>query len=207
MSEESPGAGASCPRCDAPIDGEEGACPKCGLEFLDESGELSQDAIDAMMDNATVSVPDGPSGGQITTPAPIRLFVGLAICVPLAPILVFVAVSITPLDLWASGALFLLGWVIPAYALSRARVPTRIVANGLLAIGIVLSSAPLVIVAGRALLGTDAAEIGTLGTNVFAAQGVFLVFGLLVLGAGAFVRRHAVATEARWDRETEPPER
>lgn len=207
MSDERADHGATCPRCDAPIDGETGACPECGLRFLDEAGDLSDEAIQTMVDEADVSLPEGPAGRPLTTPAPVRLLVGLAISAPLAPILVFVAVSIAPLSLWASASVFLLGWALAGYGLARNRVPTRIVADGLVLLGLVLASAPVLIVGGRAVLGTDASEIGALGSNVFAAQVVFLLFGLLVLGAGAFVRRHAIATEARWERERGPEER
>ena len=201
MAEETGGISADCPRCDEPIDGDEDACPNCGLEFLDPEGGLSEDAMQALLDNADVTLPTEGGDGGFSAPKTIRLFVALAITIPMAPLVAFIGVSVFPLPTWASVVLATLGWVVPAYLLARFRVPTLVVANGLLLIGLTMATTPLVIIGGRTILGTDPGDIGALGSNVFAAQSIFLAFGLVVLAVGLLVRRYAVATRARWERE------
>lgn len=207
MSDEGGPFGASCPRCEEPIDGDNDACAACGLAFRDEEGGLSDDAVQAMLDNVDVPKPQQRGPVSVSAPATMRLVVGLAITIPVAPIVLFIASAIAPLPVFVSTLLFTLAWAVPGYVLARRRaLPTYIVADGLLLTGLVLASAPMVIVAGRALLGTAPGDIGALGTNVYAAQSVFLLIGLVVLGVGALIRRHAVAEQARWERGVDPPE-
>ncbi|MUV89151.1 hypothetical protein GJ629_03910 [Halapricum sp. CBA1109] len=192
---------ATCPRCDAEITGEETACPECDLTFLDEDDGLSDEAVQAMLDDVDVDDLDSPAPGRIGAPATVRLFVGLAITAPLAPLVVFVALAVVPLPTWAAVALGTAAWTLPGYLLARPLVPTQIVANGLLLVGVVLSTTPLTVTAGRALVGTDASDVGALGANVADAGPLFLTFGLVVLVVGAVVRRHALSTRARWERD------
>jgi hypothetical protein len=206
MSEDGGRFGATCPRCDAPIDGGEDACPECDLTFIDEEGGLSDDAIDAMMADVDLSMPeDGPVRGSFL-PGWIRLFVGLAIALPLAPVVTLVAVAVTPLPTWAAVVVFTLAWLVSGYRLARYSVPTLIVATGLVATGVVLTGTPLFVAGGRALLGTDPGDVGALGTNVAAAGELFALVGVVVLAVGLLVRRHALATRARWRRQREDPE-
>lgn len=206
MSDDGGRFGASCPRCDAPIDGGEQACPECELTFIDEDGGLSDDAVDAMMADVDVSMPEAGLGRGPFLPGWIRLFVGLAITLPLAPVVALVAVAIAPLPTWAAVVVFTLAWLVPGYRLARHSVPTLIVANGLVTIGVVLTGTPLFVAGGRALLGTDPADVGALGTNVTAAGELFALVGVVVLAVGILVRRHALATRARWRRQREDPE-
>lgn len=196
--DDEPAVDASCPRCDEPISGHEGRCPSCGLDFLDEEGGLSQDAVDEMLADVGIDEPDVRPRGELYTPRWIRLLVGLSITVPMGPLVMFVAESAAPIPLSVSILAFVLGWLVPGYLLSRFTVPTVIVAGGLLLVGVTMAVTPLVIVTGRTLLGTDASEIGALGSNVMAAQAAFLLVGLIVLGLGIVVYRHATAKQAAW---------
>jgi len=193
---------ASCPQCDEPISGHEVRCPACGLDFLDDEGGLSQDAIDAMFADADIEGPEATPLDTFSTPRWVRLLVALSITAPMGPLVMFVVESATPVSLSVAVLAFLAGWVVPGYILSRFTVPTVIVAVGLLLVGTTLAVTPLVIVVGRALLGTDASEIGALGSNVVAAQTAFLLIGLVVLGLGAVVYRHAVARRDSWSEQT-----
>jgi len=197
------GIDASCPQCGEPISGHEGRCPSCGLDFLDGEGGLSEDAIDAMLADAGIEGPEATPHGALSTPRWVRLLVGLSITVPMGPLVMFVIESVWPVPLLVSVFAFLVGWLVPGYLLSRWRVPTAIVALGLLLVGLTLSVTPLLIVGGRALLGTDASEIGTLGSNVVAAQTAFLLIGLVVVGLGAVVYRHAVSRREAWTQRTD----
>lgn len=197
MAERS-GLDPSCPRCGEPISGTEAQCPSCGLDFLDAEGGLSQEAIDAMLDDADIQRPGPRLQAGYYTPAWVRLLVGLAISVPMAPLVLFVVESVVPIPLWIGGLVFLVGWFVPGYLLSRRAVPSVIVATGLLLLGITMAVTPLAIVIGRTLFGTDATAIGTLGTNVLAAQTAFLAIGLVVVGLGAVVYRHAARTRDSW---------
>ncbi|QCC52278.1 zinc ribbon domain-containing protein [Halapricum salinum] len=197
------GIDASCPQCGEPISGHEGRCPSCGLDFLDGEGGLSEDAIDAMLADAGIEGPEATPHGALSTPRWVRLLVGLSITVPMGPLVMFVVESVWPVPLLVSVFAFLVGWLVPGYLLSRWRVPTAIVALGLLLVGLTLSVTPLLIVGGRALLGTDASEIGTLGSNVVAAQTAFLLIGLVVVGLGAVVYRHAVSRREAWTQRTD----
>jgi len=190
---------ATCPQCGEPISGHEGRCPSCGLDFLDDEGGLSQDAIDAMFEDAGIEGPEATPLGTFSTPRWVRLLVALSITVPMGPLVMFVVESAAPVSLSVAVLAFLVGWVVPGYILSRFVVPTVIVAIGLLLVGTTLAVTPLAIVAGRTLLGTDASEIGALGSNVVAAQTAFLLIGLVVLGLGAVVYRHAVARRDSWN--------
>lgn len=197
--------GATCPRCDEPVEGEETACPECGLQYLDGEGGLSQDAIDAMLEEADVSPPEDLSPDRIGTPLSVRVFVALAITVPMGPVVTLVAVSVVPLEGFGAALVFLATWTTSAYVLARSPVPTTIVANGLVLLGATMATAPIVIAVGRAVVGTDAADVGALGSNVAALQGVFLAIGLGIVAVAVVVRRHALATESRW--EGRPPGR
>ena len=197
MSEEGGRFGAECPRCEAAIDGTEDACPECGLEFIDDEGGLSQEAIDAMMADVDASLPESALRGDDYMPGWIRLMVALAITVPLGPVVALIALAIVPLPAWVGAFVLGLSWLLAAYALANFAVATLIVANGLLLIGGILAASPLLILGGRSLFGTAPSEVGELGRNVFAAQEFFLGIGLLILFIGAIVRRHAVATRAR----------
>jgi hypothetical protein len=200
------GIDASCPECGEPISGHEGSCPSCGLDFLDDEGGLSQDAIDAMLADAGIEGPDGLPNQTIRTPRWVRLLVGLSITVPMGPLALFVAESVAPVSLSVSVLAFLFGWVVPGYLLSRYQVPSLVVAVGLLVVGVTMAVTPVVIVAGRTVLGTDAADIGTLGSNVMAAQAAFLVIGLIVVGLGTVVYRHATTKRASWAERPHPEE-
>ena len=189
---------ASCPRCGESITGHDGRCPSCGLDFLDEAGGLSDDAVDAMLDDVDLDRPGPVPRGGYYTPQWVRLIVGLAISVPMAPLTLFVAESVAPVPLWVGAIVFVLGWGLPGYLLSRLAVPSVIVATGLLVVGATMAVTPLVIVAGRTVLGTDESQIGALGTNVWAAQGAFLAVGVAVLALGALAYRQATGKRKRW---------
>lgn len=195
---DDPGTEASCPQCGEPITGVEGRCPSCGLDFLDDEGGLSPDAVNAMLADVDVDRPGPVPRDGYFTPQWVRLVIGLAISVPMAPLTLFIAESVAPIPLWLGGLVFIGGWLIPGYLLSRRAVPSVIVGTGLLVVGATMAVAPLVIVVGRSLLGTDANEIGALGTNVWTAQSAFLAVGLAVLALGVLVYRHATGKREDW---------
>lgn len=198
--------GAECPRCEAPIDGGEQSCRECGLEFIDEEGGLSDDAIEAMMADVDVSIPKDALQRGTYIPGWVRLMVALAITVPLAPVVALIVVSVVPLPGWVGGLVLGLTWLLSGYALANYAVATLIVANGLLLTGGVMTGAPLLMRGGRALFGTVPEDIGDLGANAYAAQELFLLIGAVVLAIGVLVRRHALATKARWERQRQHPQ-
>lgn len=206
MSDEGGRFGAECPRCEAPIEGEERSCPECGLAFVDEEGGLSDEAIEAMMASVDEKVPESALDRGDYMPGYVRLVIALAITVPLATVGALIVLAIVPLPAWVAVTVLGMIWLFSTYVLANFAVASLIVANGLLLTGGLLAGAPLLIRAGRALLGTGSGDVGALGANVHAAEGLFLGLGIVVLGVGVLVRRHAVATRARWERQREHPE-
>ncbi|MFW6435242.1 MAG: hypothetical protein ACOCY1_02575, partial [Halovenus sp.] len=132
----------------------------------------------------------------------IRLLVGLAITVPMGPLVMFIAESVAPISLTLAVVWFVAGWLASGWLVSRWTDPSAIIAAGLVLVGVTMAVTPLVIVAGRTLLGTDADEIGTLGSNVLVAQAAFLLVGLIILGLGAIVYRHGATKRTIWDEQT-----
>lgn len=197
----------ACPQCGEPISGHERHCPDCGLDFLDEDGGLSEDAVDAMLEDLDMSRESLGPRTEFYAPHTVRLVIGLAICIPMAPLTLFIAESVVSLPLWASAVVFGLGWIVPGYVLSGFRIPSLVVAAGLVLIGLTMAVTPIVIVAGRRLLGTESGAIGTFGSDAAAAQGVFMLVGLVVVGLGAIVYRTVMANrDRRIAQEEEPTE-
>ncbi|MFW6017457.1 MAG: hypothetical protein ACOCPX_01405 [Halapricum sp.] len=201
MSDEHPpdDVDVTCPRCETVITGHDGSCPSCGLVFLDDDGGLTDEAAQALFEDSDLDLErlDLSRGGYYT-PQWVRLLVGLAISTPLAPVVLFVAGSIVSLPLWAGGLVFVLGWFLPAIALSRLALPSVIVAAGLVVLGSTLVLAPPAIVVGRTIVGSDAETIGTFGPDAWTAQAAFLAIGLVVLVLGAFLYRYARRKRDAW---------
>lgn len=188
---------ATCPQCGSSM-AAHGRCPDCGLTLLDEDGGLTEAAAEELFDETDLDVgdPGRSTGGHV--PQWVSLLVALTISVPMAPVVLFVVRSIVSLPLWLSGIAFLVGWLLPALALARLAVPSAIVAAGLVVLGGTLALTPLVIVAGRAILGVDTQPIGAFGSDPWAAQAAFLAVGSVVLVLGGFLYRYAGRKRDRW---------
>ncbi len=195
---EDPSPDATCPRCGSSITDHNGACPECGLVFLDEDGRLTDAAADALFEDTELDLGDLDIAEGGYMPQWVLLVVALAITVPMAPVVLFVVGSIVSLPLWLSSLAYLVGWLLPAMALSRLAVPSAIVAAGLVVLGTTLALTPSLIVIGRAILGTDAGSIGVFGSNGWAAQTAFLTVGSVVLVLGGVLYRYAGRKRDRW---------
>lgn len=205
MSDEHAGANpeATCPRCESSITEHDGTCPECGLVFLDEDGGVTEEAADALFEDTDLDLEDLDLSGGTYMPQWVRLLVALTITVPMAPVALFVVGSIVSLPLWLSGLVFMLGWFLPAMALARLAVPSLIVAAGLVVLGGTLALTPLLIVVGRATLGTDVQSIGAFGSDIWAAQTAFFAVGSVVLVLGGFLYRYAGRKRGRWAQDHE----
>ena len=187
---------ANCPECGSGLEGAR-TCPACGLEIRTAEDELTEDAINAVIDGAL------SDAGQIQPPADhavpysLRLAVALAISIPFAPLSAFVLASIVPSHPIAILVVGMLGWMAPAAALARATVPSLVVGRGLVVLGAVVAVSPLVVLGGRTLAGAAAVAdplIDGSGTLISS----FLVFGAVVLGLGVVVTRVAVRKRDDW---------
>ena len=189
----------TCPRCGTSITDRDGSCPSCGLVFLDDEGGLTDEAVDALFEDSDLDLENFDlSRDGYHTPQWVRLIVGLAISTPMAPVVLFVVGSIVALPLWASGLVFVLGWVFPAVLLSRLALPSVIVAIGLVGLGSTLVMVPPAIVVGRVIVGSDAETIGAFGSDAWMAQAAFLAVGVVVLVLGGFLYRYASAKRGGW---------
>lgn len=177
----------SCPSCGEPVPAEARFCPHCATA-IDADG----DAVD-LSDMDADGLPADPAellseddGGTRRAAGRVRVLAGLAVSVPLAPLVLFLVGSVVSLTVWTGSLVFLGGWLLPAAALSRARVPAEAFGWSLYLVAACTLLVPLAVRAGGfAARGGESA----LSFDVVALVSI-VVAGVAVLLA-TFVTRQA----------------
>lgn len=154
---------SSCPDCGTPVDESDLQCPSCGESLLTEAD------LDELVDQMETTV----AGAPVTAPRWTVLLTGLALGIPIAPLVVYAVVIATGHQpLWRLAVLLGAGWLGPAVYLSRLSNPSAALARGLY----------LVVVGIGAVLIALVIDASTPGSSVATDQ-IGLVVGLLALPA------------------------
>jgi hypothetical protein len=173
-----------CPECGDPLPEEARFCPGCATA-LDEDGEtvdLSELDGDILEESETLLETD--DAGLRRASGPVRTVAGLAVSIPLAPLVLFLVGSVVSLSLWSAALVFLAGWLGPAAVLARARVPAEAFGRSLYLIAVATLLVPVALRAGGfdAWGGTLAFSFDTVALVSFALAGAFIALGTFVTG-------------------------
>ncbi|MFB6195841.1 MAG: zinc-ribbon domain-containing protein [Haloplanus sp.] len=176
---------SECPECGEGLPADARFCPYCSTA-IDESGEavdLSELDGDLVEDPAQLLVED--DAGNRTAAGPVRALAGLAVAIPLAPLVLFLVGSVVPLSVWTAGLVFLSGWLVPAAVLARSRVPAEAFGRSLFLVGVCTLLVPL------AVRGRDSGLVdgGALSFEVVA--GLSMLIAVVAIGLGLYVTSQA----------------
>lgn len=176
----------SCPECGEDLPGGARFCPYCStaIDGDGESVDLSELDGDLVDDPAKLLVED--DAGNRTARGPIRALSGLAVAIPLAPLVLFLVGSVVSFSVWTAGLVFVSGWLVPAAILARSRVPAEAFGRSLFLVGVCTLLVPL------AVRGRDGGLVdggGALDFEVVA--GLSLVIAVLAIGLGLYVTNQA----------------
>jgi len=175
----------SCPECGEGLPGGARFCPYCSTA-IDEGGEpvaLSELDGDLVDDPAKLLVED--DAGNRTARGPIRALSGLAVAIPLAPLILFLVGSVVSLSVWTAGLVFLSGWLVPAAILARSRVPAEAFGRSLFLVGVCTLLVPL------AVRGRESGLVGGGTLDFEVVAGLSLVIAILAIGLGLYVSNQA----------------
>ena len=176
----------ACPECGESLPGGARFCPYCSTA-IDESGDavdVSELDGDLTEDPAQLLVED--TAGNRQAAGPVRALSGVAVSIPLAPLVLFLVGSVVDLTLWSAGLVFLGGWLLPAGVLARSRVPAEAFGRSLFLIGVCTLFVPLAVRGGDpGIVGEGAA------LNFEAVAGLSLVIAVLAIALGLFVTTQA----------------
>lgn len=174
----------SCPECGESLPGDARFCPYCSTAIDEDGGTVDLSDLDADIvdDPAEFLVEDDAGNRQAS--GPIRALSGLAVAIPLAPLVLFLVSSVVSLSIWTAGLVFLTGWIVPAAILSRSRVPAEAFGRSLFLVGVCTLLVPLAVRGDSGPVGT-----GQLSFDVVA--GLSLVIALVAIGLGVFVSSQA----------------
>jgi len=111
----------------------------------------------------------------------VRVLAGLAVSIPLAPLVLFLVGSVTSLSVWTASLVFLAGWFGPAAVLSRSRVPAEAFGRSLYLIAVGTLLIPVVIDVSGDTWG-DAVSFDTVALVSLAIAAVLVVLGTFVTG-------------------------
>lgn len=187
-SPDAPGDGGEreCPDCGESLPGDARFCPYCATA-IDEDGaavDLSDlDGSDVPGDPATLLETD--EAGRRRASGPVRALSGLAVGVPLAPLVLFITGSVVSLTAWTGALVFLGGWLCAAAVLARARVPIEAFAWSLYLVAACTLAVPLAVSAG------DAGPAVGPGVDFDLVAGASLLVALASVALGTVVRRQA----------------
>jgi hypothetical protein len=174
----------SCPDCGESLPGGARFCPYCSTAIAEDGGtvDLSELDADIIEDPAEFLVEDEEGNRQAN--GPIRALSGLAVAIPLAPLILFLVSSVVSLSIWAAGMVFITGWIVPAAILSRSRVPAEAFGRSLFLIGICTLLVPLVV-------RDDSGLVNGSGMSFEAVAGLSMVISIVAIGLGVFVSSQA----------------
>jgi len=175
----------SCPECGESLPTDARFCPYCSTAIDEEGGTVDLSDLDADIvdDPAEFLIEDDDGTRQAS--GPIRALSGLAVAIPLAPLVLFLVSSVVSLSLWTAGLVFITGWIVPAALLSRSRVPAEAFGRSLFLVGICTLLVPL------AVRGDDSGLVNGGQLNFEAVAGLSLVIAIVAIGLGVFVTAQA----------------
>lgn len=174
----------SCPECGESLPGDARFCPYCSTAIDEDGGAVDLSDLDADIvdDPAEFLVEDDAGNRQAA--GPIRALSGLAVAIPLAPLVLFLVSSVVSLSVWTAGLVFLTGWIVPAAILSRSRVPAEAFGRSLFLVGVCTLLVPLAVRGG-----SGPVDGSQLSFDVVA--GLSLVIAIVAIGLGVFVSSQA----------------
>lgn len=176
---------SACPECGNGLPADARFCPHCSTA-IDESGEavdLSDLDGDMIEDPTKLLVED--DAGNRTATGPVRALSGLAVAVPLAPLVLFLVGSVVPLTVWTAGLVFLSGWLVPAAVLARSRVPAEAFGRSLFLVGVCTLLVPV------AVRGRNSGIVPGGALNFEAIAGLSLLIAVVAIGLGLYVTGQA----------------
>lgn len=183
--------GNSCPECGEPLPEEARFCPHCVSDLADDGSAVDRSELEGAFDVEGLTGADVEEGlasvggpGRRRASGRVRALAGLAVAVPLAPIVLFLASSVLSLTPPTALLVLLAGWLCPAAYLSRARMPAAAFGRSLHLVAIGTALVPVAIHLRPEALA-DGPLTPAFGTVTLAAA---VVAGLCLL-LGAFVRR------------------
>ncbi|MEF8852959.1 MAG: zinc-ribbon domain-containing protein [Haloarculaceae archaeon] len=174
-----------CPECGNGLPADARFCPHCSTA-IDESGgavDLSELEGDVIEEPAELLVED--DAGNRTASGPVRALSGLAVAVPLAPLVLFLVGSVVSLSVWTAGLVFLSGWLVPAAVLARSRVPAEAFGRSLFLVGVCTLLVPL------AVRGRESGLVGSGALSFEGVAGLSLLIAVLAIGLGLYVTNQA----------------
>jgi hypothetical protein len=174
-----------CPECGERLPADARFCPYCSTAIGEdgESVDLSELDGDGIDDPARLLVED--EAGNRTARGPIRALSGLAVAIPLAPLILFLVGSVVPLSVWTAGLVFLSGWLVPAAILSRSRVPAEAFGRSLFLVGVCTLLVPL------AVRGRESGLVNGGALDFELVAGLSFVIAVLAIGLGLYVSNQA----------------
>ncbi|MFB6152155.1 MAG: zinc ribbon domain-containing protein [Haloarculaceae archaeon] len=178
-----PGERRPCPECGEPLPADARFCPHC-VTPLSEAG----DAVDLSELDADFDPPDPgellktDEAGNRRASGRVRVLAGLAVSIPVAPILLVLVSLAVRLTLPTAGLVFLGGWVLSAAILSRARVPAEAFGRSLYLIAVCTALLPVAVRVGGAerFDGPLPVSETTVAAASLVAAGAFVVVGTYV---------------------------
>lgn len=172
--------GRECPECGESLPADARFCPYCSTA-IDEAGDavdLSELEGDVLPEDPAEMLTEGDAGLRRASGS-VRVLAGLAVSVPLAPLVLFLVGSVVPLSVWSGGLVFLGGWFLSAAVLSRSRVPAEAFGYSLYLIAVGTLLVPVAIeVGGRGTWG----ESLTVSFDIVATASLLIAAVLVVLG-------------------------
>ena len=175
----------ACPACGEPLEAVAVDCPACGERLLPE-------AVTEQLDERMAAAFDDDID---TAPRWAVVLAALALCIPIAPLVVYSAViAVGDLPPVALVGLLLAGWLLPAAALSRLPNPSAVLSRGLY----------LVVVGIGVVLAAVAYDSVTGGSSVIGADAGLVVILLGVPAIAALLLARRVASRAARQARGEP---
>jgi hypothetical protein len=169
-----------CPACGASLPAGARFCPECATA-IDEDGaavdlaDLDGDILPA--DPTELLVED--DSGLRRASGRVRVLAGLAVSIPLAPLVLFLVGSVVSLSAWTGALVFLGGWFGSAAILSRARVPAEAFGRSLYLIAVGTLLIPVAVEVGGGALWTRV-SFDTVAAVSLALAGACIVLGTFV---------------------------
>lgn len=187
MAADGPGTddGFECPECSESLPADARFCPHCGTA-IDEEGaavDLSDlEGFDGDGQPELLRVEDG----ERRAAGPVRALTGMAVAIPLAPLVLFLVNSVVSLTIWTAPVVFLVAWFVCGAALSRARVPIEAFGRSLylLALGTALVPVSLLYGSAGLDLSPDGSTFRVVAVACAVVAGALLVLGQYVTRQG-----------------------
>jgi hypothetical protein len=174
----------ACPECGESLPGDARFCPYCSTAIDEEGGtvDLSELDADIVEDPAEFLIEDDDGNRQAS--GPIRALSGLAVAIPLAPLVLFLVSSVVSMSVWTAGLVFITGWIVPAAILSRSRVPAQAFGRSLFLVGVCTLLVPLAVRGDSGLV--DGGQM-----SFEAVAGLSLVIAIVAIALGIYVSSQA----------------